>query len=468
LIKSITALQTALADAFRLRGPLSRGRYAVLGVSLGLVKVNLDRLLAGLNGRYWDPVHYWIPGDEPLGELSRADLPLYATLAAVAVPFVWAGVLLTLRRLRDAGLPVWLLALFFVPFLNLLLFLVLCAAPAAAAAPDQGTGSSGVLERLLPRGKWASAATGLAVTGVLAVLLTLLGTVMLGTYGWGLFVGIPFLSGLLSALVYGYREPRSAGSCVGVALASVWLASLLLLGLAIEGAVCIAMAAPLAGAVAALGGLVGYGLQRHGPRPQASGAYSVLILALPLAFGMETASAPQPAVISVRTAVVVAAPPEVVWRHVVSFTELPPPNQLLFRAGIAYPTSARINGEGVGAIRRCRFSTGDFVEPITRWDEPRLLAFSVASQPAPMRELSPWGGIHPPHLDGFLRSRRGQFRLRALPGERTLLEGTTWYENRMWPAAYWRVWSDALIHRIHRRVLDQVTREAERDVRRPG
>ena len=62
------------------------------------------------------------------------DLPLYATLAAVAVPFVWAGVFLTLRRLRDAGLPVWLVALFFVPFLNLLLFLVLCAAPTAAAA----------------------------------------------------------------------------------------------------------------------------------------------------------------------------------------------------------------------------------------------------------------------------------------------------------------------------------------------
>jgi hypothetical protein len=458
----------AVVDAFCLRGPLSRGRYAVLGVGLALVKVNLDRLLAGLNGRYWDPVRYWIPGQEPLRDLSRADLPLYATLAAVAVPFVWTGVLLTLRRLRDAGLPVWLVALFFVPFVNVLLFLVLCAAP-SATAPDPRSGPpSGLLEQLLPRGKWASAATGLAVTGVLSVLLTLLGTVVLGTYGWGLFVGIPFMSGLLSALVYGYREPRSLGSCVGVAVASVWVASLLLLGLAIEGAICIAMAAPLAAIVAALGGLVGYGLQRHGPRLKADAAYSVLILALPLLLGAEAASAPQPAVAPVRTSIVVAAPPEVVWRHVVSFAELPPPTELVFRSGISYPTSAHIEGAGVGAIRRCRFSTGDFVEPITRWDAPRLLAFSVASQPAPMRELSPWGGIHPPHLDGFLRSRRGQFRLRALPGGRTLLEGTTWYENRMWPAAYWRLWSDELIHQIHRRVLEHVAREAEKDVRPSG
>ncbi len=306
------------------------------------------------------------------------------------------------------------------------------------------------------------------VTATLAVALTLLGTVVLETYGWGLFVGIPFLSGLLSATVYGYHEPRSLASSVSVAMTSVVLASLLLVGLAIEGVICIAMAAPLAAGIAALGGLVGYGLQRHGPRARASGAYSVAILALPLLLGAEAATGPTPELIAVRTSVVIAAPPEVVWQHVVSFSALPPPDELVFRTGIAYPQTAVIEGQGVGAIRRCRFSTGDFVEPITTWDEPRLLAFSVASQPAPMRELSPWGGIHPPHLDGFLRSRRGEFRLRRLPGGRTLLTGTTWYENRMWPAPYWRLWSDDLIHRIHRRVLEHVEQESEAEaVRRP-
>ena len=427
---------------------------------LGLVKVNVDRILAALHGRYWDPVHYWIPGDGPLRDLSRDELPFYLTLAAVTLPFVAAGVLLTLRRLRDAGLPAWPVVLFFVPFVNILLFLALCALPTKANRATAGAPVR-VLDRLIPTGGWASAAAGLAFTALLSVPLTLLATVVLETYGWGLFVGIPFMSGVLSALVYGYHEPRPAGACVAVAVTSVWLASLLLIGLAIEGALCILMAAPLAMLVAALGGLVGFGLQRHGPRPQSSGAYSVLILALPVLLVAETASAPSPVLAPVRTAIVVDAPPTVVWRHVVSFSELAPPTELLFRSGIAYPTSARIQGQGVGAVRRCQFSTGDFVEPITRWEEPRLLAFSVASQPPPMRELSPWGDIHPPHLDGFLRSRRGEFRLTALPGGRTLLEGTTWYENRMWPAAYWRLWSDELIHRIHRRVLEHVARAAE-------
>jgi uncharacterized membrane protein YhaH (DUF805 family) len=448
-------------------GILPRSQYAVIGAVLAILKINLDRAIAGLYGRYWDPAEYWIPSGGPLRDLGRDDVSLYVTLAAVAVPFVWVGVALTLRRLRDARLPAWLVFLFFVPFLNLLLFLVLCAVPSSAEGSSEGSGASSRLARILPRGRWASAATGLVVTATLAVALTLLGTVVLETYGWGLFVGIPFLSGLLSATVYGYHEPRSLGSCVSVAVTSVVLASLLLVGLAIEGVICIAMAAPLAAGIAALGGLVGYGLQRRGPRAgAASGAYSIALLALPFLLGAEAATGPTPELIAVRTSVVIAAPPRVVWQHVVSFSALPPPDELVFRTGIAYPQTAIIEGHGVGAIRRCRFSTGDFVEPITTWDEPRLLAFSVASQPAPMRELSPWGAIHPPHLDGFLRSRRGEFRLRALSGGRTLLIGTTWYENKMWPAPYWQLWSDDLIHRIHLRVLEHVKHESEA-VRRP-
>jgi hypothetical protein len=90
----------------------------------------------------------------------------------------------------------------------------------------------------------------------------------------------------------------------------------------------------------------------------------------------------------------------------------------------------------------------------------------VTRQPPALRELSPWGAIHPPHLDGFLHSRRGEFRLVALPGRRTLLEGTTWYSDRLSPAGYWRLWSDAIIHRIHRRVLDHVKRLSEQDTQR--
>jgi hypothetical protein len=109
----------------------------------------------------------------------------------------------------------------------------------------------------------------------------------------------------------------------------------------------------------------------------------------------------------VVTSVDVAAPPEVVWRSVVKFPPLTTPQPWLFRLGIAGPESAVIEGEGVGAIRRCVFTTGSFVEPITAWDAPRRLAFDVTEQPEPMFELTPYRHVHPPHLKSSFRSTRG-------------------------------------------------------------
>ncbi|TMB03282.1 MAG: hypothetical protein E6J64_15005 [Deltaproteobacteria bacterium] len=63
-----------------------------------------------------------------------------------------------------------------------------------------------------------------------------------------------------------------------------------------------------------------------------------------------------------------------------------------------------------------------------------------------------------------MRSLRGEFRLIPLPGSRTLLEGSTWYQLEMGPQAYWSIWSDLLVHRIHRRVLRHIQAEVEREV----
>lgn len=75
--------------------------------------------------------------------------------------------------------------------------------------------------------------------------------------------------------------------------------------------------------------------------------------------------------------------------------------------------------------------------------------------------LATYADIAPPHLDGYFRSRRGEFRLVALPGGRTRLEGSTWYEMKLQPAAYWVLYGDAIIARIHRRVLRHIKATAE-------
>ena len=163
-----------------------------------------------------------------------------------------------------------------------------------------------------------------------------------------------------------------------------------------------------------------------------------------------------------RSSIEIDAPPDVVWRNVIAFPPLPAPSELVFRAGVAYPVRAEITGQGAGAVRRCVFSTGAFVEPITRWEPGRRLSFDVDSQPRPMHEWSPYADVAPPHLDGYFRSRRGEFRLVALPGGRTRLEGSTWYEMKIQPAGYWVLYGDWIIGRIHGRVLGHIKRVAER------
>src|SRR5437899_13069939 len=116
---------------------------------------------------------------------------------------------------------------------------------------------------------------------------------------------------------------------------------------------------------------------------------SIVILMIPGTFGIEHSLDLQPQTFEVRTAIEVNVSPEKVWNEVVAFAEIPPPKELLFRAGIAYPIRAEISGHGVAAVRHCIFSTGPFVEPIEVWDEPRLLKFGVTANPAPMHELSP-------------------------------------------------------------------------------
>src|SRR5438876_647539 len=201
------------------------------------------------------------------------------------------------------------------------------------------------------------------------------------------------------------------------------------------------------------------------PREERAGGRAVdarpaLVLAIPVLAGLDGVRGPTP-LYEVDDSVVVAAPPAAVWRNVVSFSELPPPTEALFWLGIAYPIRARIDGVGAGAIRRCEFSTGTFVEPIRAWDAPARLSFDITAQPVPLRELSPYGTIAPPHLQGYFRARRGAFRLTALPRGRTLLVGATWYELDIEPRGYWKVPANAIVSAIHRRVLLHIKRLTE-------
>ena len=304
-------------------------------------------------------------------------------------------------------------------------------------------------------------------SGLAGASIVWFGSSVLWMYGLALFLGLPLVLGLGAVFVYVWRVgPGTLRESERVACVALAGCAAGLLASGTEGVLCLLMALPLALPMAWFGGFLAHSLSsRLGGGGHPVLPLLILFLAAPILMGAEAAVAPEPELFRVTTAVEVDAPPATVWRHVVSFSELPPPKEWLFRTGIAYPMRAEIRGRGVGAVRYCVFSTGAFVEPVEVWDEPRRLQFSVADNPAPMEEWSPYDSIHPPHLDGFLMSEKGRFDLEELPGGRTRLVGTTWYRHGLFPSGYWRLWSDWILHRIHLRVLDHVKRLSEGDDR---
>ncbi len=443
------------------RGRLDRAPFVALGVSLVLAKFTIDSLVALLVfGRGWSPFNYWPSAQAGLWlNLTREDHTFAVVMLSLTLPFVWIGVALTVQRLRAAALPLWLSFLFFAPVVNFLFFALLAAIPSRHDADETPMAET----ESFPGPTWAArSGVSAAVTVPLGWILVYFNTMALGVYGLGLFVALPFSLGAVAALVYGRGGVPTRNGCVAAALQNVSLVAAALFLTSLEGVLCLLMAAPIWLVCAALGGVVGHCVVSHARNQRRAAILAaVLLITLPALLGAEFLTAPDPPTYVVRSAVEIDAPPSAVWPNVVSFPDLPDPAQWLFRTGLAFPLGAAIDGQGSGAVRRCRFSTGDFLEPIRIWDQPQLLAFDVIQNPPPMREWSWFDEIHPPHLHGFLVSQAGEFRLVALPGDRTRLEGATWYRHGMWPAAYWRLWSDAFIHTIHLRVLHHVRNLSE-------
>jgi hypothetical protein len=460
-------MKTTFGDLWQSEGTIGRGMYAVVGLFGFAIKHNLDRFVASFGfHRPWGFFNYWVPVRDVarITALDSDEARFLATMVALSLPFIWVGVRLTVKRLRSAGLSTQLVALFFLPVLNLFFFLLLCLLPEkdssstglkAAQWPDSA------VARILPESALGSAAVSLLLTVPIALAIALLGAQFLANYGWGLFVALPFTLGFAAAFIYGFRQPRSLKGCVGVACLSVVLLGAALMAVALEGVICLIMATPIALPLAAFGGLCGYQVRRRRFQTDSRVLLSALLLFAPGVEWMEHLSPTPPPTFVVRTSLDIQAPPEKVWQQVVAFSEIAPPTEWMFRAGIAYPIRAEMLGSGSGAERHCVFSTGAFVEPIQVWDEPRLLKFSVTSNPPPMEEWTPYSHIDPPHLHGFLVSEGGQFLLTPLANGGTRLEGTTWYRHGLWPAQYWSLWSDAIIHRIHLRVLRHIRNEVE-------
>ncbi len=214
-------MKIAFSDLWRPGGTIGRAAYALIGTIGFVVKHNLDRLVATfVFHRPWGIFNYWVPLRDVvrITQLQGGEPEFLGTLVLLSLPFIWVGVVLTMKRLRDANLPLSLVALFFAPFINLLFFLVLSLVPGKSDVAGQQTERKpSFLSRVIPRDAFGSAVASLIVTVPIGFGMALLGSHFLLNYGWGLFVALPFSIGFTSVLIFEFHERRGMWASIGVA-----------------------------------------------------------------------------------------------------------------------------------------------------------------------------------------------------------------------------------------------------------
>ncbi|MES1200961.1 MAG: SRPBCC family protein [Pseudomonadota bacterium] len=404
----------------------------------------------GLDTPWW----FWL---SPLRVLANkfGFQPDWLLLLGLALTLLadWALLALAYRRARKTSIdPAWSV-LAVVPGVQALIFLSLFLAPDAKPTVEAptGTGAAGSKTRAL--------AIGLAAGVFCCVGAVAFSTLVLGLYGYGLFIGAPFVVGVIVAYIANREANLRMMETTQLVFGALGLGALALMGFALEGAICIVMASPLVAFMGWVGGIIGQGLARR--RRERDGRTVLMSVALlPLLVSSEALMPPRADFESVES-IEIAASPMQVWDSVVHMGPIPDAPAAPFRWGLAYPLRGEIHGEGVGAVRRGVFSTGVAYERVTAWEPGRRLDFIVLSDPPSMHELSPYAHVNAPHVRGYFRTRDARFAITPLPNGHTRLTLSTHHDLDLEPALYWLPLAQWAVHANKTRVLQHFRRQAE-------
>jgi len=273
---------------------------------------------------------------------------------------------------------------------------------------------------------------------------------------------VPFGIGYLTIHAADRATPRNALTWIFAPWLSVLVCMALTFALNEEGLLCIVFALPISLLFATAGGVVAGLVARHrnskGNMPVACVVILPFLL-VPLEGGMHA-----PVEIrEIRTEIRIHAPVPEIWHHIgrvqpITAKELP--ETWTHAIGIPRPIEATLTHEGMGGIRFGRFEHGlSFVETVTRWDEDRVLAFSIKADSAGvprgvLDEHAEIGGRYFDVLDA-------EYRLEPLAGGDVLLHLTTHERLSTDFNGYTGLWTDAVMRSFQMGVLEVIKHRCE-------
>ncbi|WP_295670185.1 hypothetical protein, partial [uncultured Mucilaginibacter sp.] len=250
------------------------------------------------------------------------------------------------------------------------------------------------------------------------------------------FVIIPLLMGIISAWFWqDLQLPSrklllySAYNCLlAILLSYVFLG---------EGIICLIIVSPLIFCFVISGAFIGRGLyKRNNDKLNVS-----VVLALAFVFIGDAFFSNHQYENEVSDTITVHAAPGKIWKNVVSFKRIEQKNTFwLFKIGMPSPIESTVEGNYVGAGRKCIFSNGYvFDERIATYEPRKDLTFDIVNQPKDPEIMN--------HIDII----RGQFILKDNGDGTTPLIGNSWYKLYVFPVWYYDIWAQSITRNVHLR-----------------
>ncbi len=433
----------------------SRASYLFTGVPLAFLLNSL--LVVRITPALWDAQMNIVKRDLAVTPPDRTYDFIVLGVAAVALLLTAWIAYRRAVRLRSDFAALW--ALFScVPILGLGIALWL-----GTASDDDEAGQPGTSEKLAGQLVVPALLCWAMISGLTALVeMKLFPQLNQQKYlSLSLLVIVPLVTAGIAGFLSS-RAGRTLSQSIGAAFLTL-TAILTILGFAaMEGVICILMAAPFVGLLGIIGALLGHWLATLTSRPAYQVQSAAWLAVIVCAVG-ESVTPPAPLEDVVTSEVIINATPSQVWKQLKDIRDLPAPTEPLFVLGVAHPVETYVIGEGgVGAERICRLSTGDMPERITVWKPEQELQFVVLDTPATMREATFFGrNLEAAHLHGTYVSLEGGFRLEALPNGQTRLTGNSRYLLTITPASYWNLWTRQIVSQVQLRVMNHVKAKAE-------
>lgn len=446
---------------FSFEGRIGRVAYAAVAIPTFLAG-HLAVLFATSGGGEWplNNLWFWLSPARWLFSVSarapEVEMPVVVGLLALMAVASWIAAAAAVRRAADMQESGAVAAFAITPFLQIPAILWLTAGPSRASTGEEHEerGARAASQRRA----WTTRLLGLLVATLITLAAVALGAFAFRSYGYAMFISTPLLIGGVVAFMANRDRDIGPGRTMTEVSVSLLFAGAALLAVALEGVVCIVMAAPLAWIMAWIGAAIGRPLARAARSRGRTLVMSVALL--PGMFVMEQVI-PATAAFEDSRSVVVEATAADVWPAVLQMRQIEAEPPLPFRLGLAYPVRGEVIGEGIGAKRFGHFSTGTATERVTEWAPERALGFDIISEPATLRELSPYANVHAPHVDGYFRSVHARILLTPLEGGRTRLTLDTTHELDLQPSYYWLPMVRWVVRENKARVLAQMKAQAE-------